>query len=457
MLRRTTFHALALAGLTLMSRAATADPVTLADSTRTDSWTLANGLEVVIRDVPASVGVAITLAYDVGSDQDPPGREGLGALTTEAAFTGAAGDQPERTRDEMASLRPLGWEIKTTRRLTELTEVASVSQFPGVLHQVANRMRRVTVTDKGLKVASATVKRSLERSWSTRPDVALPTRLLAVAVGMPAATAERYATGKGLAGIGVKDVQQRITALYVPANAVLSIAGNLGGIDVRRLVEGEFGGIPSGTKSHAATHARPAPARSRLSHPGLSEPFGALGVIAPALADSLHPSFYLHALLFGSFVKTRWLPPAPPLTSRFQYVLFDEPDLAIFYPPVSIDARDTLRSSEEFAVALREMPGENAEVEVYDRIRRGAGWLLGAPFPLPLLRRARSEPGMLLTLASSMAARATWGDETFWASYRRRFDQNLETDWVYWRGYFAALKNQVEMRLLPGGKPSGSP
>ena len=58
---------------------------------------------------------------------------------------------------------------------------------------------------------------------------------------------------------------------------------------------------------------------------------------------------------------------------------------------------------------------------------------------------------MLLTLASSMAARATWGDETFWASYRRRFDQNLETDWVYWRGYFAALKNQVEMRLLPAG------
>ena len=224
---------------------------------RTDSWTLANGLEVVIRDVPASVGVAITLAYDVGSDQDPPGREGLGALTTEAAFTGRRrrSARAHAGRDGEPPAAGLGDQDHAAADRADRGRLRF--QFPGVLHQVANRMRRVTVTDKGLKVASATVKRSLERSWSTRPDVALP--------DPPPGGRGRHARGDGgtlrhregpRGHRASRTSSSRITALYVPANAVLSIAGNLGGIDVRRLVEGEFGGIPSGTKSHAATHAR---------------------------------------------------------------------------------------------------------------------------------------------------------------------------------------------------------
>ena len=53
----------------------------------------------------------------------------------------------------------------------------------------------------------------------------------------------------------------------------------------------------------------------RLAKPGLKSPVAVVGIIAPALTDSLHPSFYLHALMIGAFLKTRWDVPEPPLSS----------------------------------------------------------------------------------------------------------------------------------------------
>ena len=90
---------------------------------------LSNGLRVTTRHVPRAAGVSITLCYEVGAEHDPIGREGLAALAAEILFTGPSGDQPERTRAEMASLRPLGWNIKIGQRYTELSEVAAPDQF----------------------------------------------------------------------------------------------------------------------------------------------------------------------------------------------------------------------------------------------------------------------------------------------------------------------------------------
>ena len=46
--------------------------------------------------------------------------------------------------------------------------------------------------------------------------------------------------------------------------------------------------------------------------------------------DTLQPQFYMSLLVLGSQVKAQWGSPEPPLGSRFQYSLLDDPDVVRF-------------------------------------------------------------------------------------------------------------------------------
>src|SRR5262249_58631009 len=112
-------------GMVSSRAAAPAGAAMRSDSTVTDAWRLGNGLEVRTLNVPHTPGVSITLAFRAGSGYDPAAQEGLAELLAELQFTCPAGDVPERSREEMASLRPLGWEGQTGARLRRFTEIAA--------------------------------------------------------------------------------------------------------------------------------------------------------------------------------------------------------------------------------------------------------------------------------------------------------------------------------------------
>jgi len=423
-------------------------PVTLPDSTVCESWRLPNGLGVTTRHVPRANAVSITVAYRVGNVGDPPGREGLARLLAEAAFTGAAGEIPERTRDEMESLRPLGWSLEVGPRSTLLSEIASPGQFPGALHQVAVRMRGVAVNDRSLRTALETVKRELRESYSTRADLALYYQVRDAAAGLPERLSETYASGKGLQGIGVKEVQGGLAALYVPANAVLSLAGNLAAVDIHRQVEREFGALPSGVRAADPPPVALEPGLRQITRSDLASPLGVVGIIAPALADTTHPPFYLNALVIGSLCKDQWDPPAPPLSTHFQYSVLDDPDLVRFYPPISASATEARLVPEEYLLTIREMPAPDDVL--YASIRRGVGWLLGGSLSLDALKRARTQPETLRLLSTSMASRALAADDGFWADYRRRLQQTDGSSFDAWRNYFLALNHRASVLFSPG-------
>ena len=442
--------ALALSVTLALPRAARAEtgPVTLPDSTVCESWRLPNGLGVTTRHVPRASAVSITVAYRIGNTGDPPGREGLARLMAEAAFTAAAGEIPERTRDEMESLRPLGWSLEVGSRSTLLTEIASPAQFPGALHQVAVRMRGVMVNDRSLRTALGTVKRELHEGYSGRADLALYYQVRDAAAGLPEGLSETYASGKGLQGIGVKEVRDGLAALYVPANAVLSLAGNLSGVDLHRQIEREFGALPSGARASDPPPVALKPGLRQITRGDLASPLGVVGIIAPALTDTTHPEFYLNALVIGSLCKDVWDPPAPPLTTRFKYSVLDDPDLVRFYPPVSASTTESRLVPEEYLLTIREMPTPGDDV--YASIRLGVGWLLGGSLPFDALKRARTQPGTLLLLSTSMASRALAADDGFWADYRRRLEQTDGSSFDAWRNYFLALNHRASVLFSPG-------
>ena len=149
-MNRRPLRALTLAAGVILAAPALAAPVpppqTLSDSTVVRTWTLDNGLRVFTRHIPDAQAVAITVGYSVGTDDDPPGMEGLGQALGELAFMAPAGDIPARNREELDSQRSLGWSFPISRCTTLFTEGASVEQFPGVLSQAAARTRGVQGT-----------------------------------------------------------------------------------------------------------------------------------------------------------------------------------------------------------------------------------------------------------------------------------------------------------------------
>ncbi len=428
-------------------RAATAAHL-LPDSTLADSWRLANGLEVRMRHIPGARGVAITLAYRAGEASEPADRRGLASLLAELQFTSPAGTIPERSRQEMESLRPLGWALEVHNHVVLLTEVAASEQLPGVLRQVATRMRGVQVTDSSFAHALRSVRRDLGERAFGAPGAALYYRVRAVAGGLDDNGILRAATAGDLAGLGATRASALLRTLYVPANASLAIAGDFSNVDLRAVVEHEFADIPGGTAAPDTAQVRLRPDARISTLGGLAAPVGVVGVIAPALDDSLHPAFYLGTLLAGGMWTNTLGAPAAPLASYFNYSVLNEPELAQFSTPVPVGTTDPLVLRTKFGDVMEEFRGMAVTAPVIRMMRANVDWLLGGPLPAGLLRESRLDPGVLGMLTMSMATRACWRGDAFWDTYRERFENSKRGHSTFLR-WMEAPEHQALLLLTP--------
>lgn len=434
---------LAALALALPARAAL-----LADSTVADSWRLANGLEVRTRHVPGAPGIAVTLAFRAGTGYEPAGREGLAALLAELEFTGAAGAFPERTRGEMASLRPLGWDLRTGNRLVRMTEIATRTQLPGVLQQFGARMSGLTLGDASLKAVLAQVRRDAGARYFGEPADVLYWRAGALAQGWTDEKIVRNAGLPGLDRLGTRDVAALLKTFYQPGNASLALAGDLSGLDTRALVNAAFGSLAGGAPMPDTVEVRLAPERRTAPWKGLSAPVAVLAANAPALSDSLHPAFYLGMLVTGAGVTRSWGQATPPLTSRFQYSLLDEPELVRFYPPVAQGVTDPDVVSGALYEQLQVVGGQMADSHVYDRVRLSVRWLLGGELFPELRTRLHGDASGLGTLSGGMATRALWKGDAFWTDYLQRFDA-LKLGHSFFYDTIAEPAHQAVLLLTP--------
>jgi hypothetical protein len=449
---RVTAVALALLALAPFARTAAsagAHPDTLADSTWTDRWTLQNGLDVTVRHIPDANAVAVIIAYHVGRDQDPPTQDGLADLLGEVLLTAPAGNIPERTRTELADLRPRGWNLQVTPRFSLISELVPPARFPGLLREMATRMRGVTVTDSGLVRSRRVVTRELGNRYLGSPELTLIHQVRDLAAGVSDEALVRRAAGRGIQGVTTQQASERLRRLYVPANAVLAVAGNLEGVDLRPLVATLFEGIPGGTAVQEPV-SRPFKASARtITRLGLRQPVGVVGVIAPALTDTLHPSFYINSLLIGRFCEQHWGAAPPPLPSRFRYAIFADPQFVQLFPPVAPGETDADQLGIAVQDAIEALAVATLDPTMMSEIRRNQQWVLGGLTTPEFRARVREHSGTLHTLASSMAVRALWGSDEFWATYRRRFLDLRTPGGEVWVSYFQAPDKLVRFLLTP--------
>lgn len=437
--------ALGLPGPAPVHAAAARD--TLPDSTWVERWTLRNGLDVTVRHIPYGRAVAVVVAYRVGRDQDPPGREGMADLLAELLLTAPAGDIPERSREEMSDLRPRGWNLQVTPRFSLVSELAPPERFPGLLRQVATRMRGVTVTDSVLARSLRVATHDLSDRYFGSPELVLFNQLRDLAAGLDDPTAIRRASGKALRKVTAKEASERLRRLYVPANAVLALAGNFEGIDLHPLVENLFADIPRGAAVQEPPWTPLKAAQRTLHRAGIKEPLGIAGVIAPAISDSLHPSFYLNALLIGRYCEETWGPAPLPLPARFRYPIFADPQIAQFFPPVRPDETEADQLGVTLQDAVEGLANSVVDPDIIKELRVNHAWILGGPMTPSLRARMQEHPGTLHTLASTMAVRALWGSDAFWQRYLGRFMDPRFTGGERWAEHFESPDNIIRLLL----------
>ncbi|MFM8781879.1 MAG: M16 family metallopeptidase, partial [Gemmatimonadota bacterium] len=214
-----------------------------------ETYTLPNGLRVVLSEDHATPIVAVNLWYHVGSANEREGRTGFAHLFEHMLFQGsaqvAANEHFELIQRAGGTLNGSTWLDRTN-----YYETLPSHQLEIALWLEADRMARLlpAMTQEKLDTQRDVVKN--ERRWSVdnQPYGTWWERLPALC--FPPEHPFHHSLIGSMADLteaSLEDVAAFFRTYYTPDNAVLTIAGDFDSIEARQLVERHFGEIPRGT------------------------------------------------------------------------------------------------------------------------------------------------------------------------------------------------------------------
>jgi len=215
------------------------------------SYTLENGLHVILSPDPQATGVAVNLWYRVGSRNERPGRSGFGHLFEHLMFQGS---ENVREGEHFQFVERAGGNLNAsiTEDRTNYFQTVPPDRMNLALWLEADRMRSLRITEENMKREVEVVKE--ERSL--RIDNA-PYGTSQLDAGFYASynpeTCFAYAhsvigSPEDLDAAELVDVQEFFNLYYAPNNATLTVVGAFDEAEARMLIESYFGSIPRGSE-----------------------------------------------------------------------------------------------------------------------------------------------------------------------------------------------------------------
>jgi len=213
-----------------------------------ETFTLPNGLTVVLSEDHTAPIVAVNLWYHVGSANERPGRTGFAHLFEHMLFQGSANVE---SNEHFELVQRAGGTLNGSTWLdrTNYFETVPSNQLELALWLEANRMGWLlpAMTQQKLDTQRDVVQN--ERRWSmdNQPYGTWWERLPALAfpVGHPFHHS-LIGSMADLDAASLDDIAHFFATYYTPDNAVLSIAGDFERDATRAMVERHFGAIPRG-------------------------------------------------------------------------------------------------------------------------------------------------------------------------------------------------------------------
>lgn len=217
-----------------------------------ETFTLGNGLQVVVFPMSGSPYVTATVWYRVGAADDPAGKSGLAHLV-EHATVRSVGGHAEPHAPRMVAHDDAEMNAFTSYDYTAYASAVPLGHLQEILRTEATRMASPVITPDILTPERDEVlaERCQERIDAAEAhfDETLRARLFgAHPYGRPV-----LGWPDELQRLTLEDVNTFYRTWYAPNNAILIVVGGLTAAELRPLVHRYFGGIP----------ARPTPVRRR--------------------------------------------------------------------------------------------------------------------------------------------------------------------------------------------------
>jgi zinc protease len=248
-------------------------------ATELNRFTLPNGLRVVLAPDPTSPVVGVSVHYDVGFRSEPEGRTGFAHLFEHLMFQGS------ESLEKLAHFRHVQSSGGTFNGSThpDYTDYFMVLPSAGLeraLFLEADRMRAPRLTEENLRNQVDVVKEEIRLNVLNRPYGGFPWILLPPVLYQTFPNAHNgYGDFTELEQADLDDCAQFFDTFYAPANAVLTVAGD---IDIERtqsLIDKHFGDVPARPAPDRPSFVEPPPTSElRGEHPDPHAPLPALAV-----------------------------------------------------------------------------------------------------------------------------------------------------------------------------------
>jgi zinc protease len=264
---------------------------------------LSNGLRVAVLPDRSSPVVAVSILYDVGFRSEPQGRSGFAHLFEHMMFQGSK-RVPKGEFDRLVLGNGGVLNGMTTPDYTAYYEVLPSTAVDLALFLEADRMRSLVLDQENLDNQRAVVQEEirlnvLNRAYGKFPWIQLPELMFDT---YPNAH-DGYGSFEDLDAADLADVRRFFRRFYTPANAVLSLCGDIDPDGVLEMVEHHFGGISGGRRPRRPSFAEQVAAgvrRGEVTDPFAPAPALALGYRVP---DPIRDLDVVLALdIFGSIL-----------------------------------------------------------------------------------------------------------------------------------------------------------
>jgi zinc protease len=211
------------------------------------TYTLPNGLRVVLAPKRTTPIVTVNVWYDVGSASERIRRSGFAHLFEHMMFQGSA-HVAKAEHFQLVQRAGGSMNGSTNNDRTNYFETLPSNRLNLGLWLEADRMRSLAITPENLENQRQAVKEERRLRIDNQPYAGA----IQTAFTMPFDSAGCFAYAHTVIGdmadldsARLEDVQAFFNAYYTPSNAVLTIAGDFDEAEARRLVEQYFGDIPS--------------------------------------------------------------------------------------------------------------------------------------------------------------------------------------------------------------------
>jgi predicted Zn-dependent peptidase len=210
-----------------------------------EKYKLSNGMRVVLsRDTSVPV-IAVYVIYDVGARAEEKGRTGFAHLFEHMMFQGSA-NVPKGEHFKYVEANGGSMNGSTHPDFTDYFETMPSNKLNLALWLESDRMRSLAITADNLKNQQEAVKQERRLSFDNQPyATAIVDTWPTLAYGNFQSSHSLIGSFEDLNAASVDDVSKFFKTYYAPNNAVLVISGDFQVAEAKKLVQQNFGDIPS--------------------------------------------------------------------------------------------------------------------------------------------------------------------------------------------------------------------